>query len=748
MTTEIPRFVSQATPQGGNARTARAPLSLADSGLNDLAESVSRAALGLDAEERREDAEAKARQDKNDRLAARADMARLRANRAGRLQEQAREIAPGGDGFMEAVIADFDKSVEAFGHTIERDPNGGVQISFGPDVSQARAEVLELEYLNIRADLAERSAAIQAVEKQRFRVQNLEDTIELHANLLRSDAEGLGERIEDVKAAIHAAGFNPETTARLAGEAEDRLARSAIEGLNERTPGAALALLESGDLDGYLKPASMDVLRGENSSALRREQAEAERIAREERATMQADVRLRYQDAVAQIRNEGRSSLVSETDIRAAFEPAEADILVRELQAERDQYAARTEIALAPPERVAEILSGARPEGEGYAVEAERFDLLVKAARDRQTALAKDPAAYSMASSPEVRRAFADAGDDPEALRAAYETRMEVQRSLGVRRPTVLAAGEAAALAGHISSAAPQERARAADSAMSQFGDPDGPLWRSAFGELVGAGLDPHTHVLMAVRGNPRVEAVVANVIEIGRTELRRGVPDADVVFEGVDGAIADFVNAAALGDPSGGRTVQINGIVTAAQDVALHYRRQGLDATAAAEKAVRDVVTEQNAVVGTYYVPTTLDGETIEPSRVSWALERAQTRAALEEFGIAAFESRVPGLSEESRRSAAIRAAVNYGFWVTEGDGRGAVLMVPQADGGDVPVLNGAGEPYRVDFREANARVPNPPSSLSYMGFSEERLEEMIAGGGSGAPLAAETLAYKRAGN
>ena len=113
-----------------------------------------------------------------------------------------------------------------------------------------------------------------------------------------------------------------------------------------------------------------------------------------------------------------------------------------------------------------------------------------------------------------------------------------------------------------------------------------------------------------------------------------------------------------------------------------------------AATSAIRDLVGRRFHVVGTWYAPREIAGEPTDPARIEAWLEAAKTEKVIRAIA--------PG-KRGAERDGLIRAAVDTGVWVTNRDGTGAVLMVPDEDGRLAPLADARGVRLEVDFLEAS---------------------------------------------
>jgi hypothetical protein len=235
------------------------------------------------------------------------------------------------------------------------------------------------------------------------------------------------------------------------------------------------------------------------------------------------------------------------------------------------------------------------------------------------------------------------------------------------------------------------------------------------FGDLVDAGMDPQNQVLASTVGQPALAQRVAQVIETGSQELKKGLDNADVrtIEQAVEDELTDFAEAYEAGDVTGAATTQMNAITRTVKDVALQMYRQGeADTASAATKAAQQLVYGKFRVLQDdnirAYVPRLVGGQPVDVRRVEDATDRQQTREAIESFGPQSFGS-IQDEPDGLNRERTIRTAVNSGYWVTNETNDGLVLMVPFRDGGALPLMNADGERYEIDLRDLPPPAGDP---------------------------------------
>ena len=346
-----------------------------------------------------------------------------------------------------------------------------------------------------------------------------------------------------------------------------------------------------------------------------------------------------------------------------------------------------------------------RVEGEGFREEAERYDLLLKAAQDKYAALAADPAAYVMQTQPQIVAAFSDSNVTPGQ---AVALRMQAQEQLGVPswRLTPLTTQEAESLVGEITALPTASVAGEMLRLERQYGR----QWPAVFSQLAGEGLPQPLQLLGAVASEPGLSQTLAQAIDNGPTELRKGFEQADTrdLRLNVESELSEFRLAFEAADPTGGAARQVNGIVDTAELLALQYLRSSYagDPAGAARQAAEDLVLSRFHVsTGRLQgiVPRVIDGRLVDMSEIERGTDFLLTRASLTAADIAPIGDvmETPEFLDFERT---VRAVETSGFFVNNEQNTGVVLMVPFVNGGAIPMIDGQGQRIEYSYEEVMA--------------------------------------------
>lgn len=506
--------------------------------------------------------------------------------------------------------------------------------------------------------------------------------------------------LADEELADFAGALKPEQERAARQKARQTVIASTISGLVDKKQfDKAQELLDSGrfdeDLPATVREKALSGIETGRKSAM---------------AEQRAELRLQLEDEIASIRETGRGIGVSRESVKAAFGD-QAPRILKTLDDEAAFYRAKSTVSLNTPEEDAALVARLTPQGDGFKVEAERRDMVVKAIEDKRKALAQDPAGYAVAASPDVQKALAAAGDDPAAIRRAQALIGETQARLGVpehlRR--ALPNGQAKALAQRITGVAPEQAANLLQGTAELYGD----AWPAVYRDLVRADLPP-TYRVLAETDDPVARKELATALQSEQTEkgaLRRGLANADAqaIDESLMEELADFRLSLAA-SPDG--AVAADRYLSSAKLLAYRYAGTGLSASEAAKRAANDLVNKKYAFVQ----------DDRHNARVPPALEdNARETAARILSGLKASDLPDPGgapdLTPERRREIAL-SAIKRGTWVTNETDDGWLLL----DVNGQPVNRADGARVQFRFMDAAPTTADMPEAWRPEGAGMER--------------------------
>lgn len=422
----------------------------------------------------------------------------------------------------------------------------------------------------------------------------------------------------------------------------------------------------------------------------------AERRVNERRSALRADLKGRIEDEITALR-QGDDTVqpVPDSAIDAAFDPAEAAEVKATMRREREFGGFMSELAMASPERVAEIEQALRPEGEGFAEESERYALWRRALDADLKARADDPVAYLSRHSPELRDAITAAEESPEQMPQMFRTLDDLQARIGIpemdRR--LLSKDQASAIVKQFAGASPEDAANLVESLSEQFGA----YWPRVYGELVQAKLPENARVLAALNRPAQAGARVALVeaMRTGRPDLKRVIGDqaSKDIGEYVRAELGEFIASTSFAP--GGASMAA-GVVDTVELLAMQYARS-MNPTEAARKAAKDVVNDYYTFQDGYRVPIEFDADSV----------RERSMLSLDALSPEILHPRgtlFPNVPEENLRQSAYDAAL-AGRWVTNHDETGLIRLNAMSQ----PVVLDDGSFLTVPFKAPEGFKPQP---------------------------------------
>ncbi|NIA72379.1 hypothetical protein HBA54_27705 [Pelagibius litoralis] len=439
-------------------------------------------------------------------------------------------------------------------------------------------------------------------------------------------------------------------------------------------PDLAVEVLEADELDGLRESDRLSLLKEAKRQA-RIAENERRRAAKEQQALLRGQVAAGLKDELASLSLTGQSTgLVTADQIRAAYadEPGRAEGILQQIDEAAQFFEVRQEVALTDFSDDMRILQEQAPEGQGFAVEAERHRILVEAVKEKRKALASDPAGYLFMVSPGIAAAYQNAEDGPQT-RAAIDTMLQEQERLGLPRHGQRALSDGQGKAMSLEYAGQEDAQGRADWVRGQA-ELYGEHWPRVYGELVQSGLPGGAAVLagMTGPGQARAAQAMAEAQDVGAKDLKAaiGTDVAGDVEDAVRSELAAFEQSLAK-VPGGAGTANLYRKET--NTLAMLYAQQGADPATAAAQAASDVVNSQYEFLGTYRVPAGVDPDLVQGSTTLF-LDRQ-----IADLDVVIPPSIDDRLSDEDARGQYLAAVRDKGYWVTNSDETGLLLMDEQ---------------------------------------------------------------------
>lgn len=229
-------------------------------------------------------------------------------------------------------------------------------------------------------------------------------------------------------------------------------------------------------------------------------------------AHMAVSVHANLQNSIAMVeQGQVPQNIPSDAQIMAAYprNPEAAEVLIEQAHSVRDMAHYTSIIPSATPEQIFNLREQAKPDPNkpDFAGQVRRYNAMNTVINQRQAALNKDPAGYTLLQHPEIQQQFAAAEQNPQLLGHYAESVHATQTTLGIPeyKQHLLPQGVAQQMASDISSNPQFSLDR-----MQQYQKKYGYLWPSVF------------HDISTIGGLPVQYQSVANLPSQDATVLSR----------------------------------------------------------------------------------------------------------------------------------------------------------------------------------------------------------------------------------
>ncbi len=669
----IPTYQQQSTPNAALAIPTADPGTAVARGLANVAQGARQmgGALGYREEVLRRKEEA------DSMSAAHLAATKARADWATNLVQsmQAEQDQP--DGFTDRRVTDFDKF-------------SGELVATGKTASAK--QYLSGVMADLRADIVTRSLPWEAERSVQKRSSQYAQSIDHQRITVRTDPTQYDKALEQQAVALNAAGLPQGDRDRLWEVTKEGLAGSAVETLIERSPGAMLkALRQPPGKSGFAAVEGLNA--DQRDRAINAAEAEVRRREAEARArAAEARQGLAEQEADAFAAKAAGlpATLPSRNAYVAAYGPDGAKRYAQKSQL-FGVFDVVSAAVLLPPEEGAAAIAEYRPTQQaGAADQAQIAGAAVAMYEQQRKAFEANPAGMLVGRDPELRAALEGAtqpGADPKATQDYVRRVTSAQRAAGIAAPAVLpedlAAQYAAALAYDPKN--PAKRTQALQALQAQWGKAYPQVVRQV---LPKAEATAQVLVGMTPETGRQLDAALADG---GRETLSKVVPKADAknFTEALQTQLGPF--ARTLRDNSDGLGVYERHF-EAAQVLGLSMIARGESPRAAAEKAARAVINDQFQYEGTARIPTAYGAKAV----MAGAEAAQQAAVGPEKLAIASSQ-----WSDTETAQAELKDTIRRGgYWVTNDDGTGLVLMIAH-NRGTSAVMRADGRRYEFTFDE-----------------------------------------------
>ena len=622
-------------------------------------------------------------------------IAQARNDLTAKLLEAQKQAPPGAAGFA----GTFSKTVQDYSDQLLKDPQNS-----DPMVQR----YLTQRMAALSGELGEHALAFEAQSDLAKRQDDLQQTVNLQANTIRTDASQYEGALGEALGAVRASGLPASKLPAAEAHVRDTLSTAYIQGLNENNPALAKKELDSGRFDAAFALGRKDQLLKENQQQQDRLQAQADKAQREQQAAFRARVDGMYADEQSSIRDRGTGlGQLTPAMIRASRpdDPDGAQLMIDRLDRDKAAYNTMTSHALTPLEADKAALAAAQPQGADYADQQQNRDNLQHALNAKWAAIEKDPASYVANASPQLQAAWQAASSDPSKIRDAVALSDNLQAGLGLapeqRRlfPEEMAKQQAAKI-----TALPPDQAAATLTQMAS-------VYQNRFPQALAEMKLPPAYQVLATSDGPGRNALVEALKQGPKSLDDLAGDNSTAIKKALPGAMGDFLKTITAA-PNGGPIA--DAWQNAVQMTALRYATQGADPATAVKTAYANLI-------ASHYDLASAPGYNARAPKGTLPQVEAYADNLLGTLkpGDVAPPPRAAGetpLTDAQRQEAYFRDGVQSGAqWVTSPADDGWLLL----DAARRPVTRGDGSPVSFSFSQA-MQAPPPQAAPPSVGIVE----------------------------
>lgn len=401
-----------------------------------------------------------------------------------------------------------------------------------------------------------------------------------------------------------------------------------------------------------------------------------------------------FRDKVAAAAAGNDTTTIDETAIRHAYRAGVADYMIQEFRDAVDGGQIVKAVALASPEKLAEMrkrLTAPLEESDvNFAKRARLAEVFENHVAQRSKMLDKDPAAYAL-NDPQVLAAYKAMDGSPERTQTAIDVSLSTQRGLGVAEPRVLtdeqAKGEAKKLRTSSADAGgsnPDDLGARLDKMRLQYGE----HYNKAWADVVQVGkLDPAFQAL-AVVVDPGARANLQRAMQMRSDNPKEfgdvPYPEDTPLRHGIDSLMWEFGKTTIFGGQEMAHLVVRPALVA----LSTYYVHQGLHGAEAVTRAYKEIILDKYDIEDSLRVPKDRLREVQSAGRT---VLRELTAADLETGGASLAQAR-------------------EGRWGTNPQGDGVVLMAEKLGAaGFQPVRDLEGNYISMKFNALPKPKPEP---------------------------------------
>lgn len=212
---------------------------------------------------------------------------------------------------------------------------------------------LAVSLTGLATNLQSRSMAFEAVRRVSYRLDQVQETVDIERNLLLSNPSAFSSSLENVTKAIEAAGLPGDKKQEALRMAKEGLALSSLQSLVDQNPSGTLSDLKAGKWDPYLDPDRKAALMNAAQSELKRRASEA----RAARNLAKRTYLVGFEDSLAYARKNGAlppETPYTEKGAISILGEEDGKVLWRKMQAAVEQGQFYSDLKDKTPDEIAE----------------------------------------------------------------------------------------------------------------------------------------------------------------------------------------------------------------------------------------------------------------------------------------------------------------------------------------------------------------------------------------------------------
>lgn len=613
---------------------------------------------------------------------------------AQRLVDAKREAPEGAEGFTESIQQEF------------QDWQSKALTSATTVQAQ---QLLKNKYSRLGGSITQDAMKFEAASFSAQQTRRLSESLSQFQNRVRANPDQLYDVEKKASELLNGTPWlDNQTKSKMEREFVTNLYGSGLDGLVSQYEVEPVTIADVSALISDLKEGKRGFLNNTDpkdfDNALTRLERRKLTIDNEHKA----NVSLYLQDTLTSIALHGRDpGLLTNDGIRAAYkdDPGHADRVIKQIDQAKVYYGIKQQVALTTPQQDAAMLNALKNSAFGVAATsaAANYSDYETVVRNKQRALFNDPFAYVVENDPAIANDLQQTSGNPDLFRDVLERINITQGKLGVPewRRDVLGKGAAQETVVKLNALSPEQAANQLEIMAQQYG----PKWGNAMRELAEAKLNPAFMTLARLDGidDSVVRKDLASALQTSTDVLRKNVGSeiASDVTKEVRSNMEEFGQTIRFDGKTGQEVFSAE--MASAEALALLYVQRGEDADDAAEKAVNSLLNDRYDYEDTYRTPKGMGDKTFD------VLSDVLSNLTIDDFNPA--RGGDPSLSEEYRKNAAMRIALDEGIWLNNPAGNGVQLYAPDdttAMGYSAVILSN-GKPLSMTFDEVNAYQRKP---------------------------------------